>query len=285
MKTFDDKRADHVFTSSEESAFDIEALKSFVIGESTPLIQVFSPEASKKIFKSPIQKHALVFTVKGDVSHTTTMDVFSKVASTLKGKFLFVNVPSTESKVLEFFDLKESDLPAMILGDMGHESGMKKYPYKGSLASEEEVSTFFADYSAGKIQPTLKSEDVLPEDTAGDVVVLKGKSFHDLVINNDKDVLVEFYAPWCGHCKKLAPTYDELGKKFKNVENIVIAKMDSTANEVDVPGMQVRGFPSLYFFKGNDKGNPIKYEDGRELDDFVKYLQNNAHQKFNHDEL
>jgi len=64
------------------------------------------------------------------------------------------------------------------------------------------------------------------------VKIIVGKNFDDLVINNDKDVLVEFYAPWCGHCKQLAPIYDELAAKLAVNPNLVIAKCDSTGNEV-----------------------------------------------------
>ena len=61
--------------------------------------------------------------------------------------------------------------------------------------------------------------------------------------------------------------------------------MDATANEIDVPGVTVKGFPTIYFFKGDDKANPVKFEESRELKDFVAYLKNNAHNKVNHDEL
>ena len=169
---------------------------------------------------------------------------------------------------------------------MGGAGQMKRYPFSGSFTATE-ISSFLTAFFAGSLTPSLKSEEVTPEDTAGDVVVLKGKSFADLVLNNDKDVLVEFYAPWCGHCKKLAPTWDELGKRFSDVENVVIAKMDATANEVDVPGLEVRGYPTIFFFKGDDKAHPVKYESGREVEDFIKYVkENGAHgHTFDHEEL
>ncbi len=50
--------------------------------------------------------------------------------------------------------------------------------------------------------------------------------------SSGKDSLIEFYAPWCGHCKKLAPVYDELGEKLREEPGVQVVKMDATANDV-----------------------------------------------------
>lgn len=69
---------------------------------------------------------------------------------------------------------------------------------------------------SGTLEPYLKSEPI-PSDNSGPVTVAVAKNFDEVVINNDKDTLIEFYAPWCGHCKKLAPIFDELGEKVLQI--------------------------------------------------------------------
>jgi protein disulfide isomerase family A protein 3 len=135
--------------------------------------------------------------------------------------------------------------------------------------SFEALEDFARKLSNGKLEPYLKSQPI-PEQTE-DVKVVVAKNFDEIVNDNSKDVLIEFYAPWCGHCKSLAPKYDELAKTLKNENSIVIAKMDATEN--DVPSQyEVRGFPTIYFAPKNGKNNPKKYEGGREVADFIKYL-------------
>lgn len=123
------------------------------------------------------------------------------------------------------------------------------------------------------LEPYLKSEAV-PETNDGPVKIAVAKNFDEIVTNNGKDTLIEFYAPWCGHCKKLAPVFDELGEKLKD-ENVSIVKVDATAN--DVPALyEVRGFPTLFWLPKDSKSSPVKYEGGRDVDDFIKYIAAHA---------
>jgi protein disulfide isomerase family A protein 3 len=142
----------------------------------------------------------------------------------------------------------------------------------------EALEEFARNVAKGTLEPYLKSQPV-PEQTE-DVKVIVAKNFDEIVNDNSKDVLIEFYAPWCGHCKSLAPKYDELAKKLKKESNIVIAKMDATENDVP-PQYEVHGFPTIYFAPKNSKNNPRKYEGGREVDDFIKYLAKEATEPLN----
>lgn len=76
------------------------------------------------------------------------------------------------------------------------------------------------------------------------VVELNADNFDSIVMDPSKDVLVEFYAPWCGHCKKLIPDYEKLASAFTTETNIVISKLDADhykdiAGKYGVSGFQL----------------------------------------------
>lgn len=98
----------------------------------------------------------------------------------------------------------------------------------------------------------------------GPVVKLTEKNFKELVLN-DKDAmwLVEFYAPWCGHCKNLAPSWELAAKQLKGV--VRVGAVDMTTDQSVGQPYDVKGFPTLKFF-GNDKKSPKDYNGSRDAD-------------------
>merc|ERR1719384_63671 len=142
----------------------------------------------------------------------------------------------------------------------------------GLEITEENIKEFLqAVFQKKATQITWSKTEEIPDDwDKAPVKVLVGKSLANVVKIN-KNVFVEFYAPWCGHCKALAPTWDQLGEKAKGRDDIMIAKLEATANSVD--RVQVRSFPTLILFKGT-VSNQIKYDKGdRSLDGLTAFLE------------
>ena len=128
-----------------------------------------------------------------------------------------------------------------------------------------------ASLTAGKVKPIIKSAPA-PKKNKGAVKIVVGNTFEKIVLDPKKNVMVELYAPWCGHCKKLDPIYKALAKKLKPYKDLVFAKMDATANDAP-PNFKSTGFPTIYFSAVGSKDNPEKYEGGREIADFEEFLQ------------
>merc|ERR1712003_372251 len=109
----------------------------------------------------------------------------------------------------------------------------------------EKISAFIEDVDGGRVNPKLKTE-AAPASNDDAVRIVVGSTLQQEVFTAEKDVLLEVYAPWCGHCKKLEPEYLKLTEKVqeeRNTDLLVIAKIDGTVNDSPVDEVNWTGFP------------------------------------------
>ncbi|GFS13875.1 protein disulfide-isomerase [Elysia marginata] len=262
FKKFDEGRNDFEGEVNEEN------IKNFIAANRLPLVIEFTQESAQKVFGGEVKNHLLMFLKKE--GNDDTLKSFETVAKDFKGKVLFIYLDTANednTRIMEFFGLKEEETPAVRLISLSED--MTKFKPEFTGVGADDVKQFVQDFIDGKLKPHLMSEEV-PEDwDAKPVKVLVGKNFKEVALDQSKAVFVEFYAPWCGHCKQLAPIWDDLGKAYESNDKIVIAKMDSTANEVEE--VKIQSFPTLkYFPAGSDE--IIDYNGERTLEGFKKFL-------------
>jgi protein disulfide-isomerase A6 len=104
------------------------------------------------------------------------------------------------------------------------------------------------------------------------VIDLTPDNFDKVVLKSGKPTLVEFFAPWCGHCKKLAPVYEELATAFAGYKDKVqIAKVDADAEKSLGKRFKIQGFPTLKYFDGKSE-TPEEYKSGRDLESLTNFI-------------
>jgi len=115
------------------------------------------------------------------------------------------------------------------------------------------------------------------------VVDLDDNNFNKIALDTSKDVLVEFYAPWCGHCKSLVPTYEKLANVYANEPNVVVAKIDADKYKEIGGRYGVSGFPTIKWFGKSSKESPEPYDGARELGDMVNFINSKSGSRRTHD--
>ncbi len=104
-----------------------------------------------------------------------------------------------------------------------------------------------------------------------EVVHLTPETF-DQHVDGSSNILVEFYAPWCGHCKNLEPEWKTAGETFGAGDDIVIAAFDATTDQDISAKYDVKGFPTIKFFPKGKADSPEDYDGGRSADTIVKWV-------------
>ncbi|GER49179.1 protein disulfide-isomerase [Striga asiatica] len=249
------KPFDELFVDFQE--FDVDALVKFVQETSIPTVTFFN--------KDP-KNHP--FVVKYFNSPNAKFDAFKskyhEVAELFKGKDL-------NFLMGDYFGLNDEQVPLIII--QTNDGGK----YLKPNVEPDQIASWVKDFKDGNIQAYKKSEPI-PEVNNEPVKAVVANNLKDMVyiltdytsnINNIfRAVLLEFYAPWCGHCKKLAPILDEVAISFENDPDI-----DATANDIPRDIFEVKGYPTLCF--RSSTGNIVRYEGNRTKEDLIDFINKN----------
>ena len=250
--------------------FDAENVEKFVKTSSIPTVGEVGPDTYAGYMAAGIPL-AYIFAETPE-ERTTLAELLKPVAQKYKG---VVNFATIDAKAFGAhagnLNLKADHFPAFAIQEI---TKNQKFPFsQDNEITVEAISEFLESFTDGSMKPSIKSEPI-PETEEGPVKTVVALNYDDVVLNNEKDVLVEFYAPWCGHCKSLAPKYEELaGLYAADSDKVTIAKVDATAN--DVPD-EIQGFPTIKLFPAGGKAAPVTYSGPRTVEDLAKFIAENG---------
>mmetsp|Transcript_33002 Transcript_33002/g.95556 ORF Transcript_33002/g.95556 Transcript_33002/m.95556 type:complete len:441 (-) Transcript_33002:34-1356(-) len=260
---------------------DSSALTKFIEKKTLPLVGQKTWRSNERYDKTGLPVVTL-FTKVDLEKNPKGFDYYSnrlrRVAQDYVGKLVF-NVGDKEdfSYLLEDYGL---ELPDKKHVGVGIQEGNNYYKMTEPF-NVDNLRAFVADYAAGKLTPKVKeepdygagAEEDDDEETA--VVTVTDSNFAEVVNDDSKDVMVEFYAPWCGHCQALKPEYKRLAADFESDESVTIAAMDATANEIP-PNFDVQGYPTIMFLPAKSKNSPISYDGPRDTESMKTFIKEHA---------
>lgn len=246
----------------------------------TPKVIDFTAQTSVVLFAKKFPS-LVIFSLKRQKNYEEIKNVLDKLWPKLNKKLKLFRSDIEEGmsvKLAEYCGIRENEIPKAYIIEPITENPIK-YRMEEAI-TEENLLKFVEKWEKKQLIPYLRTEDE-PEENDGDIFVVVGKTFKKEVINNDKDVLIYFFAPWCEHCKEFYPGLEKLARKMKKKNpNLLFAKMDATEN--DIEDYPINKYPTIKFYPGNAKNKePIHFNNRQSIDDLLNLIKEKAYHKIN----
>jgi len=200
------------------------------------------------------------------------------VAQELRGSYGLLSAHVDRKTFAEFekeLGGNKDDLPVSIL-DYSNE---RSFAFGTRERTAEALLQFAHEFVSGALKPNSRSAEP-PSTNDKPVKVVVGHTFEQLVSRSGKDTLIEFYAPWCGHCQKFEPVYEKAAEYLqRSGSDVVLANMDITQNDLPANvNFKFEGIPSLFLSLAS--GKVIPFKGPRSIEAVLDFVHNHATSPF-----
>ncbi|CAH2307173.1 disulfide-isomerase of the testis, partial [Pelobates cultripes] len=268
-----DKPVNYLISEDEiENKLDlIRLIRTYIMD----LVTEYNLETSVTIFDVPIQSHILLFASKTSDSFSTIYENYELAALEFRGKVVFIYVDTDETRngrIFEYFRITEVDTPAVRILNLTIDM---QYRMPADEVNFANLRNFCQSYLDGKAKPKTDSEEIPSDWDKNPVKVLVGKNFNRVAFNKTINTFVMFYAPWSQECQALFPIWEELGNRYEHNNNVTIAKIDCTANEIQL--VVLDRYPYFRFFPAGSDTKTIRYIGEHTIKAFTEFLEGETH--------
>ncbi|KAI7743540.1 hypothetical protein M8C21_000739, partial [Ambrosia artemisiifolia] len=144
--------------------------------------------------------------------------------------------------------------------------------YMKSNIKPDDISPLLNEYKEGKLKPFLKSQPI-PETNDEPLKVVVADSLQDMVLNSQKNVLLDIDVPSCARFRNFAPFIPELAVLFENDDDVMVARLDGATNDIPNNMFDVRSCNTLYFKSAN--GTLLPYDGDETKEDIIAFIRDN----------
>nr|XP_034307148.1 protein disulfide-isomerase A5-like isoform X2 [Crassostrea gigas] len=226
------------------------------------VVHVESPKAFYKMLRKQKQPMLVMFYAPWCGFCKRMKPDFAAAATALKGQAILAGIDVDKPHQMELRqEYNITGFPTLYY----FENGKKKFNYGGEN-NKDGILSWMKDPKP----PQPKEEEKPWSAEPSDVIHLTDDNFATVMAENPS-VLVMFYAPWCGHCKKAKPEFQNAAAKLVDDQKVAFCAVDCTVHQALCTQNEVTGYPTLKYF--NYGKNPQNYMGGREEADFVKFMK------------
>jgi protein disulfide-isomerase A1 len=249
----------------------VEGIVTWLIFNSRPWVMTYNEETMEHIYRNA---NTALFIFRHEDEALNYSELLTHLSRKVRGHLTIthtdLSLEANESLKL-VLGLKPEQQPIAFIMDPA--DPLNRYRYEGEEFSAEALADFVKSYMNKDLKTHFKSDPIPADPYDAHVRVIVGKNANDLIYDLERDVLVLFYAHWCLHSQKLHPEYYKVAEAFKDDDSIVVAKIDSSNNEV--PGQNVISMPTLKFFAANNKAG-IDFEGERNSEQIIEFVKSHA---------